>query len=145
MNFNQLRRNIVEEAWKFVEKHWQGLFVACTTVGLIISILGEFSLKADAMWLCILIASLITISDAWGKFLDKSGQLLWKLFLVMLGSKGLTMALFLNGTILFLSSVLVFMNQPGNRGGGAMIGAVGLLMLIGGLVSIPAKKIHGGR
>lgn len=130
---------------EFAGNHWKGIWVAISVIGLLASILGGFMISTGFVWLAVLIASIITVTDSWGTVSKKTGELFWALLCgwvnVAIGGRGLTAFLFINGGTLFLLGLLSMSFNA--AAGGSFISAVGVAGVVGGLISIPAKKIHG--
>lgn len=140
--------DVVERNWIGI---WKGLFIVATLGFLALTILYGFTRSVSLGWFLLLVllvllfvSSLITATETWELFLDKVGTLAWETFVggvkTMVGLNGPTMFLFANGVTLFLLGLLAMSN--GNADNGAFISAVGVVMIIGGLISIPAKIIH---
>ncbi len=138
----------------FVERNWVGIWKALfvfTALGfLAITILYGFTRSVSWGWFWTLllsfgffVSSLITATGTWVICLDKMGTLAWEAFSgltkTMVGGNGLTALLFIDGAILFLVGLLAMSNNGQN---GPFISAVGVIMIIGGILSIPAKMIH---
>lgn len=133
LQFLQKSGNLVTKTViPFLYEQWKGVFLGVAGTGTLLSVANNSALSVVFTWLILTIMAIITITNKWKVVLKLLRRKIWLLFSAlvntMIGKKGLKVAIFTNGSVLF---VLGFLTGGKN---GPYIAAVGVLLIIGFIV-----------